>query len=114
MKVLFYEVLGLKPQRNHKTGQQTVDDTALVKLHELYPQFGIVFELIREMRSCGVFYNTFIRARVDPDKRMRCQFKPDGTETYRWASSKNAFGGGGNLQNIPSGHEEELASLVNP
>lgn len=112
MKVLFYEVLGLKSQRDHKTGQLTVNDAALVKLHELYPQYGLVFELIREMRSCGVFFKTFIRARVDPDLRMRCQFKVDGTETFRWASSKNAFGGGGNLQNIPSGHEEELSSLV--
>jgi DNA polymerase-1 len=33
-------------------------------------------------------------------------FKIPGTKTYRFASSKNAFGTGMNLQNIPSGGEE--------
>jgi DNA polymerase I len=34
---------------------------------------------------------------------MRCSFNVAGTETYRFSSSKNAFGTGMNLQNIPKG-----------
>ena len=46
---------------------------------------------------------TFVLAGLDIDKRMRCTFNVAGTETYRFASSKNAFGTGMNLQNIPKG-----------
>jgi DNA polymerase I-like protein with 3'-5' exonuclease and polymerase domains len=48
---------------------------------------------------------------LDVDKRMRCSFNTGGTETYRFSSSKNAFGSGGNLQNIPSGTEDEEKHL---
>lgn len=41
-----------------------------------------------------------LRTGVDPDGRMRCTYNVCGTETGRWASSKNVFGRGGNLQNI--------------
>lgn len=37
---------------------------------------------------------------VDADGRMRTSYNVAGTETGRWSSSANAFGGGTNLQNI--------------
>ena len=50
-----------------------------------------------------MFKNTFINAPLGYDGRMRCSFKITGTETYRFASSKDVFGSGMNLQNIPKG-----------
>lgn len=38
---------------------------------------------------------------IDPDGRMRTSYNIGGTETGRLSSSSNAFGTGGNLQNIP-------------
>jgi len=51
---------------------------------------------------------------LDIDMRMRTNFNVCGTETYRFSSSKNAFGSGGNLQNIPKGGETEDAGLDLP
>jgi len=52
-----------------------------------------------------VFLSTFIMMPLDQDSRMRCSYNICGTETYRFSSSKNAFGSGGNLQNLPKGDE---------
>lgn len=41
-----------------------------------------------------------LRSGIDADNRMRFSFNVGGTETGRWSSSKNAFGGGMNAQNI--------------
>lgn len=43
---------------------------------------------------------TVLKLGVDPDGRMRFSFNPSATETGRWSSSTNAFGGGTNAQNI--------------
>ncbi len=37
---------------------------------------------------------------IDADNRLRTSYNIAGTETGRWSSSENAFGTGGNLQNI--------------
>ena len=57
-------------------------------------------------RSLGVFLSTFCLMPLDTDGRMRCSFNVCGTETMRFSSSENAFGTGGNLQNIPKGEEK--------
>lgn len=41
-----------------------------------------------------------LTSEVDADGRMRTSYNVAGTETGRWSSSANAFGGGTNLQNI--------------
>jgi len=66
------------------------------------------------LRSLGVFHSTFVQAGLDVDGRMRCTFNVCGTETYRFASSKNAFNTGMNLQNVPKGGELEDDGLVLP
>ncbi|HNA84888.1 MAG TPA: hypothetical protein PLB04_04945, partial [Nitrospira sp.] len=63
-------------------------------------------ELIDKKRSLGVFLSTFCLMALDSDGRMRCSFNVCGTETMRFSSSENAFGNGGNLQNIPKGDEK--------
>lgn len=98
---LFYDILGLRVQRHRKTKQPTVDDEALNALKGLYPILSQVFTRLSELRSLGVFANTFLNAPLDPDDRMRSSFNPGGTETYRLSSSTNAFWRGTNMQNIP-------------
>ena len=66
------------------------------------------------MRSLGVFLSTFVNAPLDVDGRMRCSFNIAGTETYRFSSSKNAFGSGMNMQNIPKGGESDELDLELP
>lgn len=105
-RILFYEVLGLKQQRDRKTKRPTINDEALNTLKELYPWLKRIFETLAELRTLGVYMNTFLKAPLDPDGRMRCSFNPGGTETFRYSSSANAFWRGTNLQNIPKGDED--------
>lgn len=118
MQALFYHDLGIRPQKSKKPPYNvTTDDKALVKIAQLEPIAAPICNLVRELRSCGVFLSTFVQAPLDTDMRMRSSFNPAGTETYRFSSSENAFGSGTNLQNIPKGDEEndhEDAQLVLP
>ena len=103
---IFSDQFGLRLPRHRKTGQPTFGKEALGTLSQRHPEFVRLFEALREYRSLGVFYNTFVKAPLDPDGRMRCMFNTSGTETFRWSSSSNAFNRGTNLQNIPAGNEE--------
>lgn len=106
MKGFFYDELGLKPVLNRKTRASSCDDEALRTLAAREPLVRRLVGAILELRSLGVFLSTFVNAPLDADGRIRCSFNIAGTETYRFSSSKNAFGSGLNLQNIPKGDEE--------
>jgi len=103
MAVLFYEDLLQKQRTNRKTGNLSTDDEALTKIAEAQPLLKPLVRCISELRSLGVFLETFIRAKLSRDGRLRCSFKIPGTTTYRFASTKDAFDEGANLQNIPDG-----------
>ncbi len=103
---LFYDVYGVPQILHRKTRNPTVDDAALAVIGKKEPLVSPVVDLLAQLRSVGVFLNTFIRATVDHDGRMRCSYNPVGTETFRYNSSEDAFGYGTNLQNIPSGGGE--------
>jgi uracil-DNA glycosylase family 4 len=103
---IFSEQFGLRLPLHRKTGQPTFGKEALGTLTTRHPEFTRLFTALRDYRSLGVFFNTFVKAPLDPDGRMRCMFNTAGTETFRWSSSSNAFGRGTNLQNIPAGTEE--------
>lgn len=103
MQGLFYKDLGLKPIINRSTGSVSCDDESLRKLADREPIIKGLVNKISEYRSLGVFSSTFVNAKLDIDSRIRCTFKIGGTITYRFASSKNAFNSGMNLQNIPKG-----------
>lgn len=107
MKQLFYNELGQKVVLNRKTHEPTTDDNALTVFGQREPILKPLVDLISETRSIGVFLSTFVLMPLDVDGRMRCSFNAGGTETFRFSSSKNAFGSGGNLQNIPKGTEDE-------
>lgn len=114
MADFFYGDMGLKPIMNKKTGGVTTNDTALHRIALREPILKPVTRKIAELRSLGVFNSTFIQAPLDIDGRMRSSFNVCGTDTYRFASSQNAFGSGANLQNIPKGGDTEDGGLELP
>ncbi len=103
---LLYQSMGLKTMYHRKTDAVTTNTEALELLKVRYPELSQLFDVITDLRSLGVFQNTFLRAPLDPDGRMRCSFNVAGPYTMRWSSSENAFGRGTNLQNIPEGDEQ--------
>lgn len=92
----------------------TLDDSALEHLCVKQPLIRPIVRRIQELRSIGVFQSNFIEARLDEDGRMRCSYNICGTESFRFSSSKNAFGNGTNLQTIPPGGAEDDSDLVLP
>ena len=84
-----------------------MNEEALERIKRIEPVLTPIVEMLQEYRSLGFFLNTFCRAKLDPDDRMRCSYNIGGTETYRWSSSENAFGRGTNLQNLPKGIEDD-------
>lgn len=104
---VLYTFFGLAPVTSRKTGSITTGKEALNDLHDKYPQFSTLLDLLAGLRSLEVFQNTFIKAVLESDNRMRTGINPGGTETFRWSTSKNAFGRGANMQNIPEGNEDK-------
>lgn len=104
LATLFYDILAIKPVYNQQ-GRPTTAKQALPVIAAREPLVKPVVERIEIRRSLSVFYNTFIELPSDPDGRVRSAYKLTGTDTFRLASSENAFGRGGNLQNIPGGKE---------
>jgi uracil-DNA glycosylase len=105
MKDFFYGELQLPVQLDKKTKQPTLSSKALGILAQKEPILGPLVELIEKKRSVGVFLKTFCLMPLDTDGRMRCSFNACGTETFRFSSSENAMGSGGNLQNLPQGED---------
>jgi len=106
MSDFFYNQLKCPIQKDRKTKRPTCSSPALQKIAEKEPLLKPLVDLIEKKRSLGVFLSTFCLMPLDTDGRMRCSFNVCGAETMRFSSSSNAFGTGGNLQNIPSGDEE--------
>lgn len=101
MKDLFYGDFKQKEILNYKTGNATLNDEALHKLAQREPLLRPLVEAISDYRTLGVYQSTFVEMPLDPDGRVRTSFGIAGTETFRFSSGENAFGKGGNLQNIP-------------
>lgn len=114
---LFYNDLQQRPimsrATKHSPSHLTCDDDALELLKVREPILRPLINNIGEYRSIGVFLSTFVLAPLDADGRMRCSFNICGTETYRFSSSKNAYGSGTNLQNIPKGVEAKEPDDLN-
>lgn len=108
---LFYNQLGQKVIRNRKTKKPTGDEEALTLIAQREPLLKVLTEPITDLRSIGVMMSNVIKAELDHDGRIRSNFSPTA-ETYRWKSSKNAFGGGTNLQNWTKGDEDKEAAAI--
>jgi len=99
----FYGAMGITPilQRNKQTGikSPTTNREALEKIKEIHfyaqPIINAILAARDAKKTLGV-----LKTGIDPDGRFRASFNIGGTSTFRWSSSKNAFGTGSNLQNI--------------
>lgn len=98
----FYGEMGAELVIHKKTKRPTTDDDALRKIGKRMPVLKVVCDSILDYRSIGVLSSTFLGMQLDIDGRIRCSYNIAGTETFRYSSSENAFGSGGNLQNIPN------------
>lgn len=114
MQQFFYGEMAMSPVLDKKTKNPTTNDEALRRLAERDPLMAPITRKIAELRSLKVLHSTFVMAPVDKDNRIRTSFNIAGTETYRFASSKNAFGGGCNFQNVPKGGETDDGGLELP
>jgi DNA polymerase I-like protein with 3'-5' exonuclease and polymerase domains len=101
---LFYDVLGLPEKFSRDTGARKADDDALQLLKVDEPLLRPLLNRLQDYRSTGIFYNNVTSA-LEPDGRMRTQYT-QMPNTFRWASKKNVYGRGANLQNIPKGQED--------
>lgn len=106
MQDLFYGEMGFQSIFHRKTKRPTLDGDALQTLAKKNPVIKPLTDLIAEKRSLSVFLSTFCLMPLDSDGRMRTSYNVAGPETMRFSSSENAFGSGGNLQNIPKGEEK--------
>lgn len=113
MQALFYKDLAqpviMSRKKKGVPSHPTCDDEALMKIGSREPLLRPITNCIADIRTLGKFLGDFILAKLDRDGRMRCSFNIGGSEkgktapkTYRLSSSTNAFGGGANLQTIPS------------
>lgn len=104
--ILLYDILGAVEVKN-KEGRRTTDsDTALPKLSKQGGVVGQIAETLLRYRELAGLRNNFIDMPIDVDGRARSGFDVAGPETLRLASRKNAFGTGGNLQNLKQSKED--------
>lgn len=100
LKEFFFKSMGLPEQYRWDKGRKvvTTNREALEKLSTyIYarPFTNHILSLRDTRKKVSV-----LTTEVDSDKRMRTSYNVTGTESGRWSSSKNAYGGGTNLQNI--------------
>jgi DNA polymerase I-like protein with 3'-5' exonuclease and polymerase domains/uracil-DNA glycosylase len=107
MQEFFFGEMAMTPIKDKKTHSLTTNDEALQVIGERCPIMLPITRKIAELRSLKVLHSTFILAPVDKDVRIRTSFNVCGTDTYRFASKKNPFGGGCNFQNVTKGGETE-------
>jgi len=91
----------IKQRRKGKGGSTpTVNDAALRRIKELYPQHEKLIDSILEYRRCQKLVSTYLDpAKVSEDGRIRFTYKPFGTQSGRLASSSSPLNEGFNIQN---------------
>lgn len=119
MKALFYEDLKqpviLTRATKDKPATPTLNDEAITKIALREPLLKPICTAIADIRTLRIFLSSFLLAELDEDQRLRCSYNIGGSasgksapKTYRLSSSENAFGGGCNLQTIPSKTSKSL------
>lgn len=105
--VLLYDVFRLPKVMRGKTATAGKDAIkALLGRANLEPLLRPILQAIEDYRSMGTLLSTFARASLDSDGRWRCSINLAGTESFRWSTSKDAFGHGSNMQNLTKGDEK--------
>ncbi len=112
LATFFYDDLRQQTIRDRKTRKPTTGKDALERIAIREPLLHPLIINIINYKAI-VKFRSFVTAKLDDaDHRMRCTWKVAGTKTYRFASAKDAFGSGGNLQNLPKAEQSKLARIV--
>lgn len=116
MKRLFYEDLKLPKiykRKANKAGIRpvTCDDEALEEMGLKYPELRGFIAAISLQRTTRTLKSTFVEKGPDADRRMRTAYGITA-DTFRLTSSENVFGGGTNLQNLPSSKSKSTGKAV--
>lgn len=100
LKEFFYGAMQLPEQYVSDKGVRRVscNRECLEKLQAYFYPLPII-NCIFEIRDLGKKISV-LSSKVDYEGRYRSSWSPSATETGRWSSSKDAFGEGGNQQNI--------------
>jgi DNA polymerase I-like protein with 3'-5' exonuclease and polymerase domains len=101
---LFYDELGIDEVKDRKTGARRVDDDALLIIKSREPLLTPLISKLQDYRSTGIFFNN-VTSGLESDGRMRTQYT-QMPNTFRWASKKNVWKRGMNMQNVPKGDED--------
>jgi len=107
---LAYDVLKLSPQwkRTDEGRRLTADKEAIKEwTDKAEPIFRPLLKAIADFRSLQVYRSTFALAELDHDGRWRCSINVAGPHTFRFSTGIDAFGFGSNMQNLPSGNEDD-------
>lgn len=101
----FYNKLEIVPYKNRKTGNATIDATALKRLARRgYREAS----LILEYRSLGKLASSYLEVTLDKDNRLRGAYNVVGTTSLRLSSHKTFEGTGINMQTMPHSIRELL------
>lgn len=111
-KAFFYDFWGLPPQYDAKTGAISTGKEVLPTLKELDILTTPIVDRILEIGQLQTTISTFLVDKTDIDNRMRASININGTDTFRFSSSKNPFGSGGNVQNISSGGKTVTGKIL--
>ena len=88
------------PSSVYKTVKAT-DVHALKSLRLKRPALGDFIDTILEVRALRKIVGTYLGADAHEDGRIRTSYRTSATDTGRLSSSKDVFGKGMNLQNVP-------------
>lgn len=100
LQSFFYKTLHISPVHIIDKGERrvSVNREALEKISQ-YFWGAFPSKLILSSREHSKKISV-LKMGVDPDGRFRASFNVGATETGRWSSSENVYGGGTNAQNI--------------
>lgn len=106
MSRLFYNELKLPKILHRKTRKPTLNAEALDTIAQRNILLRPLCQGINHIRSLKNCLSVCLQ-QTDTDGRLRCQYSIPGTETFRFNSSADPFGFGGNLQNITTGNRAD-------
>ncbi len=98
------------PKMYSKKRTITADENALLTLLKRYPHEEILSAIV-SYRKDTKLVSTFLDVAVDENNRMHTSYNASGTKNYRISSSKDLWGSGMNLQNIPVGKRPGVENI---
>ena len=114
VKDLFYQQLAQKLVLHRTTKQPSVDKASMDIVGFREPALQPITTLFKDYASTSTTLSTFVRAKSDPDGRLRYSLNIAGTKTFRFASSKAVSGNGLNIQNVKRGPDIRRMFIPDP